>query len=281
MRGPCVQLPLKMWRDAVQAVVNEDWERAKARVLSICATQTKSSDLLPPTPSEEQELPAEWGHEVTFNLQLQAGDSLHVQLTTENQRGYHMPALQLVHITPHFDVCVDHVHSPVICFSRSADDPSRLHYSDEEEYKRIWSPICQMESASSAVDTGHSIIIEDLEVNFRQEQREELTGSFFLSAQWINEWAIECYLSKCFLCIRKRGLPLTQTLIHSSPVDPREFTWVAHGVTTGERKEKHPHPGSTVDFYVSHQPMKNIPKCIFERKASFTVEIIPKVLPNM
>ncbi|XP_056887023.1 helicase with zinc finger domain 2 isoform X3 [Takifugu flavidus] len=281
-RGPCIKLPLNMWRQVVEAVDKEELEAARSCVLSINTSQMEHSDVLLQTFSEEQDESAlQLGHEVNLNLQLRAGDTLHVQLTSEIQRGYQMPTLQLVHITPHFDICIDHVHNPVACFSRSADDPSRLQYSDTEEYKRIWRPICEMESASAAVDEGDSIIIEGLEVNFRQVQRGRLTGSFFLPAAWINEWAIECYLSQCFLCIRKRGLTFNKTLIDSTPVDPKEFTWVAHGVTTIEKREDSPNPGSTVEFYVSHLPMENTPDCIFERNACFTVEIIHKLLPNI
>lgn len=280
--GSCVKLPLKEWEDVVKAVDKEDWEGAKSHVLNISPSQTKGSDALPQSSSEKQELPAgQWGHEVNFSLQLRMGETLYVQLTTKNKRGYHISALQLVHIQPNFDICIDHVHNPITCFSRSADIPARDYYSDSDEYKRIWTPMCEMESASSAVDAGNSITIENLEVKFHRGQEEMLTGSFFLPAECINEWAIECYLSKCFLCIRKRGLTVTQTLMHSSPGDPREFTWAAHGVTTAESKEYHPRPGSTVEFYVSHRPMVNTPACIFEKNACFTVEIIPKLLPNM
>lgn len=280
--GSCVQLPLKVWKDMVKAVDKEDWEGAKSCVLSISPSQMESADVLPTSSPEEQELPAgQWGHEVNFSLQLRTGNTLHVQLTTERQRGYHVPAIQLVHIKPNFDICVDHIHNPIACFSRSADHPARVFYSDTEEYKRIWTPMCQMESASSAVDAGNSILIENLKVNFCRGPIGKLTGSFFLPAKLINEWAIESYLSKCFLCIRKRGLTLTQTLMHSALVDPREFTWVAHGITTTEMKKQHSCPGSTVEFYVSHLPMENTPDCVFEKNTCFTVEIIPKLLPNM
>lgn len=280
--GSCVQLPLKVWKDVVKAVSKEDWKGAKSCVLSISSSQMESSKVLPHSSSEEQELPAEqWEHEINFSIQLRMGDTLHVQLTAEIRRGYHLPALQLVHIRPNFDICVEHVHNPIVCFSRSADDPARVYYSDTDEYKRIWTPMCEMETASSAVDEGNSIIIENLEVNFHGKQIGKLTGSFFLPAKLINEWAIESYLSKCFLCIRKSGLPLTTSPTHSAPADSREYTWVAHGVTTVENKEGGPRKGSTVEFYVSHLPMENIPDCIFEKNAYFTVEIIPKLLPNM
>lgn len=180
-----------------------------------------------------------------------------------------------------FEICVDHVHSPIKCFSRSTDDPSRMYYSDTNEYVRIWKPLCEMESAATAVDESDSIVIENLVVNFTQVQEDTLTGSFFLPLAWMNEWAIECNLSKCLLCIRKRGLKLSPTLEHSAPSDPKEFTWVAHGVTSNVEQKNPPNEGRKVQFYVNHMPMRTIPDCIFQKNTCFTVEIIPKLLPDM
>uniref|UniRef100_A0A3Q4B4S9 DNA2/NAM7 helicase helicase domain-containing protein n=1 Tax=Mola mola TaxID=94237 RepID=A0A3Q4B4S9_MOLML len=230
---------------------------------------------------QQQQCCTTWGHEVDINLQLRAGDTLHVQMTSEIKRGYHMPVVQLMRIKYNFEICLEHVYNPITCFSRSADDPPRIHYSDTNEYVRIWKPMCEMESASTAVDESDSLIIENLVVNFSQEQEEALTGNFFLPLEWINEWAIECNLSKCLLCIRKRGLKLTETPKHSALVDPKEFTWVAHGVTRKVNEKKDPpNAGSTVEFYVNHLPMESIPDCVFQRNV-FTVEIIPKLLPNI
>lgn len=292
--GPCIELPLKMWRATVEAIDKENWDHAKSLVLGVNTNQMEKQNILQQSSemphsktttfaSEKQEVPkVQWGHEVDINLQLQTGDTLHVQMTSEIKRGYHMPAVQLVRINPNFEICVDHVHSPITCFTRPADDPSRIHYSDTREYVRIWKPMCEMESAATAVDESDSIIIENLVVNFSQEQEGTLTGSFFLPLAWTNEWAIECNLSKCLLCIRKRGLKLTETLNHSALVDPREFTWVAHGVTKiVEEKKNPPNEGRKVEFYVHHLPMENIPDCVKQTNTCFTVEIIPKLLPNM
>ncbi|XP_073325173.1 3'-5' exoribonuclease HELZ2-like [Pagrus major] len=273
VRGPCIELPLKIWKATVEAIDEEKWDHAKFLIMGADTKQY--------TPEEKEVSTVQRGHEVDMNLQLHTGDTLQVQMTSEVKRGYHMPAVQLVHIKPKFEICVEHVHSPITCFSRSADDPSRNQYSNTEEYVRIWKPLCAMESATNAVDESDSIIIENLVVDFSQVQEGTLTGSFFLPLKWIDEWAIECNLSKCFLCIRKRGLTLASTLEHSALVDPKEFTWVAHGVTRKvEIKKNPPNEGSTVEFYVNHLSMETIPECVFQ-KNTFTVEIIPKLLPDI
>ncbi len=285
--GSYVELPLATWKTTIEAIDEENWDRAKSLVMDINAEQLEKQNILPhlkanACTSEEQKVPkGQRGHEVNMNLQLQPGDTLQVQITSEVKRGYHMPAVQLVRIKPKFDICVDHVHSPITCLSRSTDDPTRIHYSDIGEYVRIWKPLCEMESAATAVDESDSIVIENLVVNFKKEQEGTLTGSFFLPLAWIDEWAIECDLSKCLLCIRKRGLKLTSGLEDCAPVDPREFTWVAHCVTRRAKKEKPSREGREVEFYVNHLPMETIPDCVFQKDTSFTVEIIPKLLPDM
>ncbi|XP_054472216.1 helicase with zinc finger domain 2-like isoform X2 [Anoplopoma fimbria] len=289
--NPCVELPLTVWKATIEAVDTKNWDHAKSLIMAANTKRLEKLNVLPQSAvvpysmtnsctNEKQE--EQKKHEVSINLQVQRGDTLQIQMTTEIKRGYHMPAVQLVHIKPKFEICVHHVHSPITCFSRSADDPSKISYSDPREYVRIWKPMCEMESASSAVDESDSIVIEDLVVNFSPEQEGTLSGSFFLPAEWIKEWAIECNLSKCLLCIRKRGLKLTSTLDHSALVDPRGFTWVAHGFTIKvEAQKKPPNKGSTVEFHVNHLPMENIPDCVYQTNTCFTVEIIPKLLPDI
>ncbi|KAM7402778.1 hypothetical protein PAMP_017989 [Pampus punctatissimus] len=285
--APCVELPLTTWKDIVDAIAEEKWDCAKSFIIEANAkqlekqkTQPEPSQVLQP---ETNSHTSEEDHYVEFELQLQPGDTLQIQMTSEVRRGFHMPAIQLVNIKSKFEVCVDHVHSPITCFARCADDPSRIYYSDTKEYVRIWKPLCKMESAATAVGESDSIIIENLVVNFNQEQEGTLTGSFFLPLAWISEWAIECDLSKCLLCIRKRGLKLTTTLEHSAQVDPRKFTWVAHAVTTKveEKNKNSSNGGLTVNFSVNHLPMQNIPDCVFQKDTHFTVEIIPKLLPDI
>lgn len=188
-----------------------------------------------------------------------------------------MPAVQLVCVKPQFEICVHHVRSCVPCFSRFADRPSRIFYHDPEEYVRIWKPMCDMESVFNAVEENYSITIENLVVNFTKAQEGTLAGSFFLPVTWIKNWAIECNLWKCLLCIRKRGLTLD-----SAPVESRPYTWVAHCLIRKVAKQKKPpNEGSTVDFSVNHLAMETIPDCVYRKNTRFTVEIIPKLIPDV
>uniref|UniRef100_A0A8C8A6R2 RNB domain-containing protein n=1 Tax=Oryzias sinensis TaxID=183150 RepID=A0A8C8A6R2_9TELE len=283
--GPCVKIPLAVWRDAMEAIENQDLDCAKSLLLQVNTQPWENPMLQPPTPlsktsacSTEKKLSESW---TNVDLQLQPGDRLQVQMTSEKRRGYHMPTIQLVHIKQHFEICIDHIHRPVVCFSKPSNDPSRYFYNNINQYKEIWKPLCEMESASTAVDDCESVIIEDLEISFSQTQCDKLTGTFFLPELWTREF--EFSLRHCFLCIRKRNLELTAASEFSTQVDPTQFTWVAHGVTSYvEEKEKDQKKvGRKVHFFINHLPMENIPKCIFQSNTCFTVEIIPKLLPDI
>uniref|UniRef100_A0A3B3ZZZ2 DNA2/NAM7 helicase helicase domain-containing protein n=1 Tax=Periophthalmus magnuspinnatus TaxID=409849 RepID=A0A3B3ZZZ2_9GOBI len=257
---------------------------AKSLILSAKTEREPSQTTVHTSPSAEQ-----IEHEVEINLQLKPGDTLRVQMTCEVHRGYWNPAVQLVSVTPKFELCVDHIQNPVTCFSRCADNPSQINYRKPEDYVQIWKPLCGMESATCAVRDSNCIIIENLEVNFSERSGESLEGNFFLHSTWIEEWAItEFNLSQCFLCIRKPNLPLKKDILekydlsdYTKPGDPAEFTWVAHGVTTTFKGTKKTPAGKLVHFYVNHRPMEHIPDSIFKDKKTFTVELIPKTLPDI
>uniref|UniRef100_A0A667XTW8 RNB domain-containing protein n=1 Tax=Myripristis murdjan TaxID=586833 RepID=A0A667XTW8_9TELE len=279
--GPCTELPLTTWQAIIKAIDQENWDDVKAIIKSADTKQLRKTKVLVPgavtdTRSSEEK------HYVDLEVQLRPGDTLQIQMSSELRRGYLTPAVQLLCIKPKFEVCVDHVHNPIPCFSKCADDPPKTRYRDCDEYVRIWKPLCEMESAATAVDDSNSIVIEDMVVNFLHKQDRVMTGSFNLPLSYIEKWAIECNLAHCFLCIRKRNVKLSSALDHSAEVDPSSFIWVAHGVTTKvEPKKSPPNEEKQVEFNVSHLPMDNIPECIFQKDTRFTVEIIPKLLPDI
>lgn len=282
---PHVEVPIELWREVINAIETESWARATSLISGFREHPTRKTSNRKPTAknatAQALELPVlKLRHEVDISMTLKPGDTLNVQMTSETKNGYHRPALQLVCIKPNFEVCVDHINNDVTCFCRSAEHPSRIQYSDTHEYMRIWKPICQMESVTTAVNEGDSIVIENLVVQF-EGKKDSLNGSFFVPLALIDEWELEFDLTKCLLCIRKRGLKMEKILNHAAVIDPEEFTWVAHGATTVVKKLKKPQMGSSVQFNIYHLPMEEIPRVIFQEKTSFTIEIIPKKLPNM
>ncbi|XP_071386282.1 3'-5' exoribonuclease HELZ2-like [Centroberyx affinis] len=272
--GPCTEVPLTTWKAIVAAIDKEKWDDAKSLIMG--ADTKPESGHVPQVKTDDQH------HYVDVCVQLHPGDTLQVQLTSETKRGYLTPTVQLVCIEPRFEVCVDHVHSPITCFSRYANNPSKNRYANLHEYVDIWKPMCEMESAAAAVDESDNIVIEDLVVNFHQEREHTLKGSFNLSLACISAWAIGCNLAKCLLCIRKRGLKSTSTLDPSVEVDPSSFTWVAHGVTCKvDEVQNSTNEETKVEFNINHLPMETIPDCVFQKDMRYTVELIPKLVSDI
>ncbi|XP_066558927.1 3'-5' exoribonuclease HELZ2 isoform X2 [Amia ocellicauda] len=291
-------IPQKIWQEIVEAVMKEKWEEVRSVLMSApLGSYDEEQSKSEPKPSSNKSSEAEnikngttlsqsdkieMEHFVELQLNVKPGDTLQVQMTTEIKRGFMMPAVQLLNVNPKFEVCVEHAHNPITCFSKVAQYPAKRFYESVEEYVQIWKPLCEMESASNAVDESDSIIIEDLRLMWKNITM--LEGSFYLPLDCKKEWAIECNLGKCFLCIRKRGLKQLQASdVPDENMDPAFFTWVAHGVTVTAYEPKKPSDNNVVkvDFYISHRSMENIPPCVFQEDTKFTVELIPKLLPDI
>ncbi|KAL0977836.1 hypothetical protein UPYG_G00161950 [Umbra pygmaea] len=280
----CTELSRMTWHAIIKAIDEENWIEARSLILSATTKQTELKNAIldlvedcndPGTQETFKSL-----HYVDVTLQLKPGDTLPIQMTSEIKRGYWTPTVQLVCINPIFEVCVNHAHSPITCFSEYAQNPSKSRYEDPDDYVDIWTPLCEMESAVNAVDESDSIIIEELELKITKKIKKDnkLEGTFSLPLEYIKEWAIQCNLSRCFLCIRKRGLKTSD-----DPNDSKNYIWVAHGITTMvvEPKKNSQKPVKTVHFDINHQPMENTPRCVYQEKTTYTVEIIPKLVADL
>lgn len=164
-----------------------------------------------------------------------------------------------------------------------------------------------MESAVCAVAENDSIVLHDIKIKWAKQRtsKGQLQGSFVLNKKWLEECSIEVDFSQCYLCIRLGGLKLPKSLQSDEEclshglqnlslldngkpenklvVDPDTYTWVAHGVTEEfNDDEKSDRSGQqTMNFYIHYMSMENIPVEISQESARFTVELIPKMLPDV
>ncbi|KGL76775.1 Helicase with zinc finger domain 2, partial [Tinamus guttatus] len=245
-------------------------------------------------------------HYVELSLELQAGDALQFQLTTDVYRGFLVPFVQLWSVTPGFDICLQHTEKPIDCFSEYAIQPSKEKYKSAVEYNKVWMPMSAMESASCAVAENDSIILHDVKITWAKQRtsKGQLQGTFLLAKSFLKDCCIEVDFNHCYLCVRLSGLDLggfqsdeeclshdlqNLTLFHKDRsesklvVDPSTYTWVAHGLTEeSSDDEKSDRSGvRTFNFYIHHMSMENIPMEISLDSARFTVELIPKMLPDV
>ncbi|NXF32029.1 HELZ2 Helicase, partial [Nyctibius bracteatus] len=245
-------------------------------------------------------------HYVELFLELSAGDVLQFQLTTDVFRGFLVPSVQLLCVTPGFDICLQHTEKPIDCFSSYATLPSKDKYEDAAEYNKVWMPMSAMESALCAVAENDSIVLHDVKINWAKQRtsKGQLQGSFCLTKIFMEHCSIEVDFNHCCLCIRLSELKLGSLQSHEERlthdlqdltllnkgrsegnlvIDPDTYTWVAHGVTEEfSSNEKSDRTGrQTVNFYIHYMSMENIPVEISQSSARFTVELIPKMLPDI
>ncbi|XP_043076767.1 helicase with zinc finger domain 2 [Puntigrus tetrazona] len=275
----CSEIPLSTWHAIVEAVQEEQWEEAKSLILATDARNHCETNEVHDTLITDCTFLSEKDHYTDFTLCLKAGDTVQVQLTSERDRGYWAPTVQLFSASSRLEICVEHTDNPIRCFSKLANLPSKGYYKDVEEYVQIWKPLCEMESAATAVDDSDCVVIENVPITWMQSfDNSRLSGTFSLPVECVKKWAIEFDLSKCLICIRKR-VP-KQNHADQSKLDPQYFTWVAHGLTNQclDPPDNSVIKSKTVNFGIKYASMK-IPK--FKKSDTFTVEVIPKLIPDI
>ncbi|XP_054247880.1 helicase with zinc finger domain 2 [Indicator indicator] len=289
------------WQEVLAAIRKEDFETAAALL-------EKKQEVYPRRMGEVRK--SECQHYVELSLELSAGDTLRFQLTADVHRGFLVPSVQLWCLAPGFDVCLQHTDKPIECFSAYATLPSKDRYRDALDYSRVWMPMSSMESALCAMVENESIILHDVQIFWAQQRtsKRQLQGNFSLSKLCLEECSIEVDFNNCYLCIRLGGLELGSLQSDEESLsqglqnltfldkgrsesklvaDPNTYTWVAHGVTeefgdnekSGQERDRITQ--KTVNFYIHHMSMESFPMEILKTSARFTVELIPKMLPDV
>ncbi|KAI4884904.1 hypothetical protein NFI96_031682, partial [Prochilodus magdalenae] len=283
-------VPTESWKNLVSAIREGKWQCMVQVIEQMNSVHTRQESRrnmqIPPTASK-MEIPNQIEeHYLDMAMKLKQGQNIEVQLGTDTVRGLLVPAVQLLILNPKFEICLDHTKNPIVCFSKYALCSSRDWYNTYMDYQKIWKPLCEMESAGSAVAENESIVIEDAELKWKKSNQ-RLEGSFHLPLEKKEQWAIDADLGNCFLCIRLRIQqkdlsPILEDLLSDSQnldlMDVPGLIWIAHGVVIKDTKEM---TYIKIDFRINHMPMTNIPNQIFCASARFTVELIPKLLPDV
>ncbi|NXD86464.1 HELZ2 Helicase, partial [Halcyon senegalensis] len=287
----------QMWQEVLAAVRSENFEAA--------ATLLQQSEE-PYQRRVGSVRRSQCLHYVELTLELSAGDTLQFQLTTDVHRGFLVPFVQLWCVTPGFDVCLQHTEKPIECFSAYANLPSKAKYRHTADYCKVWRPMSAMESALCAVAENDSIVLHDVQITWAKQRtsKGQLQGSFTLNKICMEHCSIEVDFNNCYLCIRLGGLKLRRlesdeeclsdslqnlTFLNKGRpesklvVDPDTYTWVAHGVTEefGDTEKSERSSQQTLNFYIHHMSMETIPVEISMANSKFTVELIPKMLPDI
>ncbi|KAM5134766.1 3'-5' exoribonuclease HELZ2 [Mantella aurantiaca] len=258
------------WHEAIKAIHHRKPEEA---IASLKHGREKSDQMTFVTHSK-------CGHFMEFSLELQSGESLPIQLCTIIERGLPSPSPQLCTLAPGIHLCMEHTARPIECFSRIANRAPLKTYRNLNDYQNVWLPLCAMEAVESAVKEGGSILLRDVPVKWKREgsskQAVGLKGTFTLTPQLIKECDLEVDFQNCYLCVRLEGLPAEETQNLSNL---QSYIWVAHGltsITSSVDKDK----GGRVDFHLHQCNMNDVPEEVLRSADTFTMEIIPKLLPD-
>ena len=227
-------------------------------------------------------------HFVELSLTLKPGETVEVQLGTDTERGLLVPVVQMLIICDKFEICLEHTKNPTQCFSKYALHSSSQTYDTYMDYQKIWKPLCEMESASNAVAENDSIVIDNVQLTWKQiPGAKKLCGSFQMPLDKVELWTIKCNLKHCLLCIRLKvqnlGNKGTQNHQNVDLMNIPSLIWVAHGVTTKVTDEEEANDLSyiQIDFRINHMSMDRIPDSIYWKDSKFTLELIPKLLPDV
>lgn len=280
----CQPVASGMWQQLLELVQEQRWPEAMALV--------KAQGVATPRPRQLGRV--QWSKCKLFvevSLDLCAGDVLQVQLSPALQRGFLAPVLQLWTVAPGLSLCLEHADRPENCFSGQELQPGQDRYHNLAEYLRVWQSFCTLETIIGAVFENESITLQGVNIFWTQEQtaQKQMQGAFYLDAAFLLQYSINISFDQCYLCIRLEGLkvaqpPACQGLLPAVTMDPGTFTWVAHGLTmeNEEQDSRSNHFSSKcVNFFIQHMAMEKVPDQVFEPDARFTIEVLPKQLPDM
>ncbi|XP_062853543.1 3'-5' exoribonuclease HELZ2 [Trichomycterus rosablanca] len=290
-------VPNKHWKDLVVAIKEENWDLIYKVIKEMNATVTRQpirkKTQIPVKASGTGASSLKEEHFMELSLELRKGDIIEIQLGTDTVRGLLVPAVQLLIVNPNFEICLGHTKDPIISFSKYALHASRPSYNTYVDYQKIWKPLCEMESACNAVAENESIVFEETMLKWKPlKEKENLQGCFHLPLEKKDQWAIEGNLRNSFLCIRLRIQQKDLSpVLEDSLTDSKDLNlmsssgliWIAHGIVTsvsGEEESKE-QTYMKIDFCINHMPMTKLPESIFLKSARYTVEVIPKLLPDV
>lgn len=298
LNGPCPPLPgalldphtLPMdaarWQQLLELVEEQRWPEAAALVRGWGTVE-------PPGREVGRVVRSRCGHFMEVTRELGSGDVLQVQLSATLQRGLLAPALQLWTVVPGVSLCLEHVERPGDCFSGHTPQAGQDRCGSVEDYARVWAPFCALEAATNTVAENDSITLQHVTVTWDAERTTpgQLQGTFHLEAAFLREHCIDISWAHCYLCVRLEGLPAAATAAHGPSslgpvlsIDPDTYTWVAHGLTEdwdSNPKEGRQEAPKQVHFFIQHMAMEKVPEEVLRPGAQFTIEVLPKQLPDL
>ncbi|XP_052458902.1 helicase with zinc finger domain 2-like [Carassius gibelio] len=273
-----------LWKRLVSAMKQQDWVKIKQCLQDMKKGEDKGKESV-----TSKACSTEQRHHKELTMKLKLGMVVQVQLGTELKDGFPVPVVQLLSVNQHFEICLEHARNPIDCFSKTVCKASKPFYESYKEYQKIWSQLCQIDTAYNALEENNSVILEGVRITWNRDET-NLQGFFYLTKTQKKQWSLDFNLSNCFLCIRLRDQKLENRESDPKQLNSIEildlqgslpFTWVAHAVTTKPKKQKNGDNQNKITFQITKRSMSYIPPKVFEQGTNFTIEVIPKKIPYL
>ena len=180
-----------------------------------------------PEDEEDSEL-----HFIKAIRALKISDNVSVQLSANDVGPLMTPDIQLFNLAPGINICLEHRKLADKCFVKTASEKaSKQRYKTIPAYVNAWKPLLKMEAATEAISNDDALVLQDIEVKWKENDGCKLVGEFYLDKTFSESRQIEIFHGD-YACVR-----VSCSTSSSSSLTPRrkavERYWIGHCIFTG------------------------------------------------
>ena len=162
-----------------------------------------------PKHEEESEL-----HFIKATHALKVSDNVSVQLSVNDTGPLMAPGIQLFNLAPGINICLEHRKLADKCFAETASEKaSKQRYRNIRTYVNAWKPLLNMEAATVAISNDDALVLQNIEVKWKENDDSELVGEFQLDKTFSETRQIEIFYGD-YACVRVSCSP---SISSSSP----------------------------------------------------------------
>ncbi|XP_067677519.1 3'-5' exoribonuclease HELZ2-like [Haliotis asinina] len=130
-------------------------------------------------------------HHCRFSFNFTQGQILKVQMHATAHQGVLTPYVQMFQVCENLNLCLSHWYDPVDIFAKYVKRSVRnCEFTSTKDYQRTWLPLLEMESATGAVGSDGSIILQNVSVRL-ERLADLILGCFSLESTFCEACTIE------------------------------------------------------------------------------------------
>ena len=141
-------------------------------------------------------------HFIEATNALKVSDKVSVQLSANDTGPLIAPDIQLFTLAPGINICVEHRKLSDKCFAETAlEKASKQGYKNITAYVNTWNPLLNMEAATVAILNDDAIVLQDIEVTWKEDDETKIVGEFRLGKKFSETRQIEIFCGD-YACVR-------------------------------------------------------------------------------